>query len=209
MSDLNFLPSLGLKGLYRLKSPFDTQILNTTQYECTGIKKLAASASAGEDPFGTYYQPVGATQLDYDTDIAADAYLVTITSGEGDEFTFPNTALVSLPIVDGVVYRNMTMVVSLGAIRDGDDLDSLSQDVIAHVLKTTGINTSVYFAQIGPMTVITQDQSTALEKARALKIEDSDSLLIKLKKAQDDNETLRALISKYEQFMLDNQAKLG
>jgi hypothetical protein len=208
MSDLNFLPSLGLKGLYRLKSPFDTQILPTTQYVCTGVQKLSASAANGDDPFETYYQSIGATQTDYDADISADAYLVTITSGEGEVFTFPNTALISLPIVDGVTYRNMAMVVSLGAVMDDADLDVLSNDIVSHVLKTTGIATSIYLSQIGPMTVVTQEQSDALERARALKIQDSDSLLLKHEKSEQDNARLRALISQYENFMKDNISKL-
>jgi hypothetical protein len=209
MSDLNFLPSLGLKGLYRLKSPFDTQILPTTQYVCTGVQKLSASAANGDDPFETYYQSIGATQTDYDADVAVDAYLVTITSGEGEVYTFPNTALISLPIVDGVIYRNMAMVVSLGAVMDDADLDVLSNDIVQHVLRTTGISTSVYLSQIGPMTVVTQEQSDALEKARALKIEDSDSLILKLEKAEQDNQKLRDLIGQYEAYMKENISKLS
>lgn len=170
MADIQFLPSLGMSGIFTLKAPYNNLVLPTTQYQCTGIESLAGAVAANKDPFANYYEPNGATEVDFNADLKDNAYLITITSGIGEVVTFPSSALVSLPDADGVIYRNVAMTVSLSSISDDTDLTDLSSQVSDLVLNTLGVKSSVYLTQVGSMTVLTREQSTALESARQLNI---------------------------------------
>lgn len=179
-SSLQFLPSIGMMGLWALKDPYGALVMPTTQYTCVKIQSLGASVNAGEDPLTNVYLISGATQADFDLDVAADAYLITIQSELGDLVVFPNSALISLPNTDGVLYRNLVLSISLSAISDHTDLTTLQQRVSDLVLNSVGVKSTTYITQVGGVSVLSSDQSAAMESARQLNITDAASPLYQL-----------------------------
>lgn len=171
MADIQFLPSLGMTGVFTLKTPFNNLVLPNTQYTCTAIESLAGAVAADKDPFATYYEPNGVTEVDFNADLKANVYLITITSGIGEVVVFPSSALVSLPNSDGVIYRNLVLSISLSSISDDTDISVLRSGIEDMILNTMGVKSSTYVTQVGSMTVLTREQSQALEAARQLNIQ--------------------------------------
>lgn len=171
MSDLQFLPSLGMTGTYTLKTPFNNLVLPTTQYTCTAIESLAGALAAGKDPFASYYEPNEVSEADFNADLKANVYLITIASGIGEVVVFPSSALVSLPNSDGVNYRNLVLSISLSSISDDMDVTVLQTTIEDMILNTMGVTSHTYVTQVGSMTVLTREQSQALEAARQLNIQ--------------------------------------
>ncbi len=201
MSNLQFLPSIGMTGLYTLKAPYNELIMSTTEYVCTGIESIQGSISRGEDPYTELYVANGATQSDYEEDLSSGAYLVTITSGEGDVVTFPSSALVKMPDTDGIRYRNLVLGISLSSLPDSLNLDVVKQDISDLVLDTLGVRSSVYTAQVGGVTILSKEQSAAIESARQANISSLESPLYKLHRLERDNASLIQKVAQLEAYI--------
>lgn len=209
MSSIQFLPSLGMTGLYKLKVPYNALILATTQYTCTGVKSLAGAIAANEDPFTTIYSANGATQADFDADLASGAYIITITSGAGDIVEFPSTALVSVPDTDGVIYRNIVMSISLSALSDETDTTVLEQQVSDLVLNSIGVKSSIYLTQVGAVTVLSRAQSDAIESARLANIATPASALYQNDILTAENAALIQKVHELETFIAQRFADIS
>lgn len=166
MSETAYFPSMGVTGLWTLNAPYSNLVLSTTQYKCIGTTSVAGAVASGQDPLNTVYLANGDTQASFNTDLANDNYLITITSGPDDIVVFPRSALASPPQSNGVVYNNTFMGISLSALPETLNLSSLAQAVEALVLHQVGVNSQVTFAAVGAPTILTFDQATAVEAAR-------------------------------------------
>lgn len=170
MADPVYLPSLGSAGLWTLNSPYNSLVLGTTQYRCIAVITVAGAVAAGQDPLNNVYIANGDSQATFETDLANDDFLITITSGPGDVVTFPRSALVGQPEADGVLYRNLMMGISLSAIPDDLDLTTLQSQISDLVLHTLGVQSSIYLAYVGGTTILSPAQAAALESARQARI---------------------------------------
>lgn len=200
-TSLQFLPSIGMTGLWALKAPYGELVMATTQYTCVKVQSLGSAVNAGEDPLTNVYLISNATQADFDLDIASGAYLITIQSELGDLVVFPNSALISLPDTDGVLYRNLVMSVSLSAISDNTDLTTLQERVSDLVLNSIGVKSTVYITQVGGVSVLGSNQSAALETARQAHITDASSPLYQLSVVTTQLTQAQQKISELEQYI--------
>lgn len=198
-----------MTGTYELKTPYAQLVMATTEYTCVKLQSLSASVAAKEDPYTNVYLANGATQTDFDADIAAGAYLVTIQSGTGNLVVFPSTALVSVPNTDGKICRNLVMSVSLSVLPDGTDLTGLKQQIEDLVLNTLGVKSSIYVTQRGAVTVLNTAQVTALNAARQMNIRTMSSPLYRNMQLQAQNEALIAQVKAMSDFIVANKAKLA
>ncbi len=176
---MNFLPSIGLSGLWTLKSPFDQLLSPTTVYECIAIESLDRVHLNNINPFEEYYEPIGAEEAEYQADLQAGAFIITIVSGDEESISFPSTALVRWPDTDGVVYRNLALTISLSALPDSFDLTNLEDEIKALVLSKTGTDNEVYITQVGGVTVLPREVSESIENVRLSRIDPENNLAAK------------------------------
>jgi hypothetical protein len=188
MSETSYFPSMGITGLWTLNAPYSNLVLSTIQYKCIGTTSVAGAVSSGQDPLNTVYLANGDTQASYNTDLANDDYLITITSGPDDIVVFPRSALAGGPQSNGVVYHNTFMGISLSALPTTLDLTVLAQAIEALVLNQVGVHSEVTFATVGAATILNSDQATAVEAARQANITAPNAPLY-------ENATLRALVA--------------
>jgi hypothetical protein len=198
-----------MTGLYTLKTPYSSLILSTTQYTCIAIQSLSGAISSNTDPFTNVYQANGATQSEFDLDLKNDAYLITISSGDGDLVVFPSSALVSVPITDGVIYRNLVLSLSLSAISDEADLTVFQQQMKDLALHSLGINSSVYITQVGAMTVLTRTNSDALEAARLVNAITPESELYNNHVLTQQNTALLQKVASLEAYIAKHFAQIS
>jgi hypothetical protein len=208
MGTIQYLPSLGMTGTYALKNPYNTLIMSTTQYTCVKLQSLSAAVAAKEDPYTNVYLSNGATQADYDADLAAQAYLITIQSGTGDLVVFPSSALVSVPSTEGVICRNLVMSISLSVLPDGTDLSSLTQQIEDLVLNTLGVKSTIYLPQRGAVTILTQDHLSALNSARQVNLQTMESPLYRNMQLEAQNAQLLAKVQTLSDFIATNITKI-
>lgn len=176
-TSIRFLPSIGMTGTFKLKAPFNQLVMENTQYRCTAIEAIDGLLAKDRSPFDEIYAEVGASESDYLADLEAGAYIVTITSGDGDVIEFPHNALTEMPDSSGIVYRSLVLSMSLSAIKDDFPLDVLTTELKNNILARFGIDSEVYITQVGGLTVLTEEQSESVEAARETRITSPDSPL--------------------------------
>lgn len=201
MSSINFLPSLGSTGRWTLTAPYSNLVLATARYECIAIVKLAGAVAQGLDPLTNVYKANNDVETSFNRDLDNDDYLVTIKSGPGDIVTFPRSAMTGLPDAGGVIYRNTMIGISLSSLPDTIDLTTMGAQLQALVLNTLGVRSSVYYTQIGSSTILTDEQSAALEAARETIITSPDSVMWRNAQLQEQNDALIDRLAMLEAFI--------
>lgn len=137
-----FTPTLGLRGVYKLRQPFSNTITEAI-YTCTGINKLSLLVASGVDVFGLYYTPFGLTENDYDEDLEQDKSLITITSEGGSIAHFPVGYLESYPEMNGEVYQRYILQVGLPPTPRDFNFDLLLTSIQTLVQNHLGIDESI------------------------------------------------------------------
>lgn len=103
---MSFIPTIGLRGVYTLKSPFDSLVTANTIYTCQSIRTIADYLAANEDVLSLLYTDNGLTQADYDTDLNNNTLIVALQSDSGSWVLVPTSYILSPPVIDGVTYYN-------------------------------------------------------------------------------------------------------
>lgn len=176
---LTFLPSLGMIGFYALAAPYDKLISPSAQYRCEGVTSLSAALANGQDPLNRIYLANGDTKANYQKDMAANVSLVTISSQTGSLVVFPSSALLQVPLADGVVYHNTILAVPLGAVAEGEDLTVLQNEVLELVDSKFGLRGATYITTVGASAVLKREQHETVQAARQARITDGESLIAK------------------------------
>lgn len=162
----NFIPSIGVKGLYHLLSPFDTALLPNVPYECTAIRSMSELVASGIDPQATYYTPAGLTTAIYLSDTAAQVRIITLQSDSGIPVYVPSTYLNTFPDIGGVPYTTLVLAINIGAIPDYLNLAYLKSKIAATVLENLGIVSEVKTVVVSQPTILSQATHATVEAAR-------------------------------------------
>lgn len=137
------VPHIGSKGVYSLKEPFQSKILNTnTIYECKAIRRFEDFYSVGADPYTQIYKPVGISEDEFNKAKEKDIAIISLQSDIGDWLTVPSDYILNMPDMNGVTYRIMGVLVKLGAVPDKLDLDNLKDKLKQTVLVNLGLSTA-------------------------------------------------------------------
>lgn len=172
---LNFLPSLGMTGFYSLAAPYDKLISPSAQYSCEGVKSLASAGAEGQDPLNKVYLANGDTKANYERDLAAGVSLVTIRSEGGSLIVFPHTAMLKVPLANGVVYRNTVLAIPLGAVADLQDLTLLQSEIVQLIEQEFGLKSAAYITTVGAPCILTSTQHDSIKAARTARITQNES----------------------------------
>lgn len=165
-----FIPDIGCTGAYVLRAPFDTIIKANTSYVCRAVKTFNDIIGEGEDPFELYYDSVGLTQSNYDSDAAASAVIVSLQAGTGEWVYVPSTYIVSFPLVNGTKYHAMMLGVSIGAVPDTMDLTAVKNKISDDVLNIIGIRPTMKEVAVSAISILSAEDAQRVEAARAARI---------------------------------------
>ena len=197
-------PTINSKGCYTSITPFDLIIQDRKPYTVIAIKTIKEIVLDGKDPFKSIYEPVGLTQLNFETDINEGVLIITLAGDGGEILDIPNRYLSSLPTQDGVLYSSKVLAVPLGIIPDALDLsttisnlhdvlqDNLGVDAsIEPVVTSSGIKIS--YADDAILTTLRTNNITVNKSWRARYLEEVARNLI-----------LEEKISKFECYIKNN-----
>jgi len=138
MPDL-IIPTIGSSGYFELRSPFDVLIKPNERYTCQALRKLSDYLANNEKPKTDIYDKYTISEVDYDSDIAADMYVVSLQSEKGHWLYVPARYIIKYPIVNGIPYRSMMIALSLPPLPADRDLSFLETDMKNLVADTLGV----------------------------------------------------------------------
>lgn len=198
------LPTIGAKGLYTLRAPFDTMLLNGVLYEPVEIRSLDAIIAAGLDPYTEYYEPKELTKEQYQADYEKGTYIISFRADSGNWAHVPSTYIDGSPDIGGVPYRSMLLVAYLAPVPDSLDLTFLQNRMKDLVFDTLGVQAEIRPVIASPSSIISQTEHDALESARAAVIANNKTDYAKYLQAKAELDAARAKIAILEQYIVDN-----
>ena len=90
-------PTVGSKGLWELKAPFNSLLPVNTALECTAISNYGQLIAIGIDPYETYYKKHEIPEATYREHMETEGRIVFLRTDSGQRYSFPLHYLVSYP----------------------------------------------------------------------------------------------------------------
>lgn len=200
----SYLPSLGQEGFYSLRSPYSKLINPTVMYKCLGTMSLQGYINQGKNPLQDIYLANGDTEENYNTDIAANASIVTISSGDL-QVEFPNSALLAVPYSDGIVYRNMVLSIALSALPEETDVTTLQDAVSSMVKDRIGVASNTFVTVFGKASILTPEQDAYITAARNKLKQSPSNVYQRVVDLETQNTALLAKIAELENYIVSQQ----
>lgn len=202
MSDsLNVIPGMYVSGQFTAKSPFNVIVDPDTYFTVEAVRTVSEMLGAKLDLYKTVFKPVGVSQdktTEYlDELLDAKACIITLTQTGGSPVYVPSTYLTTSPLVDGVVFEHLCIIVDCGSCSPDTKtkVDSTVQSIELAVQKNLGIkNPTVQVATIPQRGYVSKTQAEAWETSRQLQIDELYNPII-------ENEILTKQIEEYEAYI--------
>ena len=196
-----YTPSLNAKGFYQLAAPYAALVSATQQYTCVGVITIQGAIAQGIDVLNTIYIASGDTEANYNSDLQNGVSLITISSGTGSLIQFPNSAMLSVPQITGVIYRNLVLGIALSALPDTMDTSVLQQEVSDLIYSKIGVRSTTFVTTIGAATILTTAQDAAVTAARAAVITNPSSTYYQNQLLITESAALLAKIAALEAYI--------
>ena len=197
-----YTPSLNASGFYQLAAPYSALVAATLQYTCVGVVSIPGAIAQGIDVLNSIYIASGDTAANYNADLKAGISIITITSGIGTVIQFPSSAMLSVPQVSGVIYRNLVLGIALSALPDSMDVTVLQQEVSDLIYSKIGVKSTTFITTIGAATILTTDQDAAVTAARASVITNPSSTYYQNQLLTNENTALLAKVAALEAYII-------
>lgn len=177
MADSNVIPSYFAAGSYTANNPFDMVVKPEKYYKVEALRSVNEMLGDNRDMYKLIFEPAGVAQTDYqsmldDVTRQQGAILVLIAS-DGSRVYVPTTYLKSFPLIDGVSYERLCLVVDLGAVpptlKDlvADTKEHISNYVESHF----GVKNEVQIGTMPTVGYVTAAQAKTFETTRQNKID--------------------------------------
>lgn len=193
-----YRPNIGDSGFFVLKAPYDVLITPKTLYTCQSVRTINDFISAGESVYDKFYSPLEVSTDQYQQDLADNVYIVGLQAGTGEWAFVPSSFIEKAPENNGVKYIPVVLGISLGAIPDTYNLESIIAQCKDIVISTLGIESEVKGVVVGSPKYLTEEEHELLTQARQEKISTATSTIILVNLLQKENEQLKTIISEYE-----------
>jgi hypothetical protein len=139
---IGFPVPLDAKGVFTLLPPFDNALTPFVIFTCISNRRLADCISSGEDAFVLYYEPFGLTLEDFNKDLVDGESLVSLQSSRGEMVHVPNRYVSGMPVIGGVPYTKMMIVIDCGFVATDLDLGYLQTKLVDDVRETIGLSST-------------------------------------------------------------------
>lgn len=195
-----YKPVIGDNGFFELKDPYKVLLTPKTLYTCQSIRTINDFVASGESVYEKFYAPLGVSDDQYQQDIIDNVYIVGLQAGTGEWVYVPSSFIENAPTSNGVKYIPIVLGVSLGALPDAYNLESIVQQFKDIVLNTIGIEAEVKGVVVGSSKWFTEQEHELLEQARTEKRSMSTSPIILNKLLEQEITRLKKVNSEYEKI---------
>ncbi|QDJ96717.1 hypothetical protein PS2_0208 [Aeromonas phage PS2] len=202
---MNNIPSIRSAGKFVADVPYDKVVNPEVFYTVEAIRTLPEMQALKIDLFTTVFQPVGYTteqaQQEIQTAIDNKAVVVSLTSrGRGPVYVL-STFLKSIPLLDGVIYENLALIVSLGACPPSmkDRINVAIEHINNYIKECVGINDpNTTLGTIPTRGYVSKETADSWERSRQLQITEEPSDTVKLAEANKTISELQTYIEELE-----------
>ncbi len=198
------IPSIGTEGYYSFLAPFDSFTSSGQVYTCKAVRQIGDIIASNEDPYTVYYAPYGLTQDDFKADLAANMYIVSLQSDQGQWVYVPARYIKSYPKVDGVAYQTVAFSVQSGPVPVSMDLSAIKTALSNVIVDMLGVIPNIAVVQTSKTTIVSQADSQLIEKSRAQRAINNKTDRARYMAAETLVASQAALIQQLENYILAN-----
>lgn len=171
-TESNLIPSINAAGRFEAIAPFDKVVLPSTYYVVEALRTISEMQALKLNLFTLVFQPIGVTETDYPTVLdrarAAGAIIVTLTSRSGAPVYVLSTYFKSFPLIDGVSYERMCLVVDLGPCPPSlkDAMAQVQTHTQEYVKATLGLDSTVKLGTVPTIGYVSAQDALIFETTR-------------------------------------------
>ena len=199
------IPPYNLKGVFELSEPFNSLIDSRAIYKVVGINNIPELELEGKSPYDTIYKPLGLEESVIINDINNQVPIVTLR-GEGNKHIYiPANRIVSMPKVDGYIYKEKVITVPLGTVPDTLDLTILCSDIQSYVKDRIGIEAPVKSIDTSASILLTPEENHRYESNRKGKIILDKSYRTRYLETVELLEKCKKIKSELEEYIVKNK----
>lgn len=194
----NITPPLLLRGLWTLRTPFT--VTANTIYTVEAVRTYDDMLKLNVDILARVYTPVGLDKTVYDSDVLANAKIVSLTAPGQATVYVPSTYIETMPDDTAINYDYVVLSISLGAVPTSlvDQMQQTMDEVKATVSDLIGVVPNVNVSIAPSAGTVTAEQHRVNEENRINTIKRRSTEHAELLAALEDNERLRLIIKDYE-----------
>lgn len=197
------IPVIGSSGIFQLRPPFNTIIESNVRYTCQAVRRLSEYLANNEKPFEDVYQASGLTEGEYNLHLEEDMYIVSLQSEKGHWLYLPATHVSSYPLVNGIPYRAMMLVVSLPPIPVERNLEFLELAFKNIVTDSLGVDSQVKQVEASSVSLISKEKHDLVSGQRAIITESLVTDRARYVKLTQDYQTALDKIQELETYILN------
>lgn len=198
---MSLIPPIGSTGIFKVNAPFNDTIKDTINHTCVAIRRLSDLLNSGLDPFNDYYFLNGLTEEKYKEDITDNVCIVSLQTANGNWFYVPSSFIISYPIVGGVAYNSIALMLNIGAIPDALNISFLRNTLVDMTESIIGIRPTIYTVATAEQTMVNEQAHDLAEMARLSKITKTTTDYSELIKVRNENTELKNKISTLEAYI--------
>jgi len=196
------IPSIGMTGVWTLKSPLESYLDDSIIYECKSIQYLKDMMDRKIDVYTDVYQILGLTQDDLDRDLSADVYIVTLL-GDGDIWThIPTSYIAVFPNANGIAYKQVTIGIGLPGLPHDTDYDTVIAEMSEMFTNMLGVEANISIIPVGSQYLVTEEAHDALMLDRRSLMEFKYTHRARIAQLEEENRLLTNLIDKVKNSVL-------
>jgi len=198
------LPSIGAKGAWNLKAPYNSLLIADLEYECKAIRKLSELLTTGVDVFTLYYDNVGVNKTVFDDHVKNDYSIISMVSTSGKWLFIPSPFINGWPDSNVVPYVVMGLLANLGPIPNTLNPTFLIDKVKNVIQANIGLTPTVQFITLSEPKNKSWLDHDSLETLRLSNITDTSTDYVRRLKAEDDLEKALLKINQLETWIKNN-----
>lgn len=207
MSEQNLIPAIYSAGSFEAINPFDKVVDPTKYYTVEAVRTIPEMQAMKLNLYELVFKPIGVAEADYQTvldrAIGMNAVIVALTSRNAQTVYVVSSYFKSFPMVDGVRYERMALIVDLGPCPPGlkDVLTQAQDDIRDYVENAVGITSQIRLGVIPTTGYVSKSQADVFENARKNKIKDNTNNVARVRE-------LETTVSALQQQVLELEAAL-
>ena len=207
------VPSVGTKGKFTFKQPFDNEKYNGKEYEVSAIREIKELQDSGERPYESIYQIMSISQSDFEEDLEQRVPILVLTDPASKYLYVPADLVQGMPDVTGIKYQEIIIAASLGLVPyyenlDGEVLKKVRDEVVETIKDSYGVNTEVKEIRGSAIRYVTDAEHRKYKRLREKNQVDLFTYKSRYRQISSDYEALKKQYKSLESFLI-KQIKNG
>ena len=168
MSDSQkYIPAIGTAGYFDLLTPFNTQVATNERFTLKSVRTISDYLAGNEDVKNNVYVK-NAIDADYENDLKNDTEILGIQSDRGAWVYVPITYVKCYPVVNGIPYRKISIVLPIQAIPVNTELSTVLSELSNTIASSLGFPATGIVIETSKVILVSSDAHANLQLDRAI-----------------------------------------